>query len=398
MHGTRPAEASSAPTTRVPRFIELDGLRGIAALVVVFHHALLTYPAAWAIWDNSADAPRSGLFWLLERTPLYLLFSGPAAVMVFFVLSGAVLTSSYVKVDRGDLLSYLPKRLCRIWLPFVTAIFGAAVLYLLLAHRSTSGLSFWFNDLSWNEALTPSAFAKQALLLGPVTWLDNPMWSLVHEVRISLLLPLLIIVTQRSRFTAILATFLILVATTFTLPHIHNVWLGSLISSGLYFLAFASGCGLMMACDKLRTRGAAISAAALALAAVVGLLLLLSDSPANPLQHKLPQWTLLVGTTLGATMLVALALSGRATVLGRGPVHWLGRVSYSLYLVHVPIILALLHASGGRLHLALLVSAVAASLGLAAVMQSTVERGSQRLGREIAAKLTGLRAKYVPVD
>ena len=151
MHETSPIDAPNPRTTTVPRFVELDGLRGIAALVVVFHHVLLTYPAAWAIWSNAPDAPRSGLFWLLEKTPFYLLFSGPAAVMVFFVLSGSVLTSSYTKVDRGDYTSYCPKRLCRIWLPFAAALFGAAILYKLLAQRPTNALSFWF-DLSWERS------------------------------------------------------------------------------------------------------------------------------------------------------------------------------------------------------------------------------------------------------
>ena len=384
-------------TTAVPRFVELDGLRGVAALVMVFHHALLTYPAAWAIWNSEPNAPRSGLFWLLERTPLYLLFSGPAAVMVFFVLSGGVLSNSYMRVDQGDYVSYLPKRLCRIWLPFAAALIGAAIFCKLLAHCFTTGLSFWFNQLSWNEMLTLPAFVKQALLLGPVTWLDNPMWSLVHELRISLVLPLLIIAAQRSRLTALLGTTVILVGTSVALPYVHNVWVSSLLSSGLYLLAFAAGCGLMLACDQIRARGTSASPASVFAAAAFGLLLLLSNSPANPLQHSLPEWVLLLGTTLGAAILVALALSGRATMLALRPVRWLGKVSYSLYLVHVPIILALLHASGGAYQLLLLAIAILISLATAAVMQATVERGSQILGRRIAADLIGMRAKWYAV-
>ena len=220
----------------------------------------------------------------------------------------------------------------------------------------------------------------------------------MHELRISLILPLLIIATQRSPLAALSATALILVASSVALSHVHNVWLASLLSSGLYLLAFAAGCGLMLACDRLRKGAALVPPAVVLVVAAIGLALLLSNSPADPLQQSLPQWMLLLGTTLGATILVALALSGRATALARRPILWLGTVSYSLYLVHVPIILALLHASGGAYQLPLLAVAVLASLATAAVMQATVERGSQRLGRRIAGDLTGLRARWYVVD
>ena len=73
-------------------------------------------------------------------------------------------------------------------------------------------------------------------------------------------------------------------------------------------------------------------------------------------------------------------------------IHWLGKVSYSLYLIHIPIILALLHGSRGQAHLPSLILAIILSLLTAGLMQATVEKGSQRLGRLIATRLTGLRA------
>ena len=74
----------------------LDGLRGIAALVVVVHHLLLTLP-----WF--ADRVGLGLLgpkgqfifsWhnLFEYTPLHILYGGTEAVVIFLYL--AVLSSS----------------------------------------------------------------------------------------------------------------------------------------------------------------------------------------------------------------------------------------------------------------------------------------------------------------
>ena len=80
----------------------LEGLRGIASLVVVIGHfifvflpylATLYYPAAGA-------APRNRFEAVLAYPPFSLLFSAEAAVCVFFVMSGYVLTTKYF--STGD--------------------------------------------------------------------------------------------------------------------------------------------------------------------------------------------------------------------------------------------------------------------------------------------------------
>lgn len=58
---------------------ELDGLRGLAALMVFFSHAMgLLYPTP--------------LITYLQSSPFRILWDGAAAVDFFFVLSGFVLT------------------------------------------------------------------------------------------------------------------------------------------------------------------------------------------------------------------------------------------------------------------------------------------------------------------
>jgi peptidoglycan/LPS O-acetylase OafA/YrhL len=63
------------------RLQRLDGLRGIAALIVVFFHYLSAFVPALTP-DQTANP-----YWVSD-TPLAVLFNGPFAVIVFFVLSG----------------------------------------------------------------------------------------------------------------------------------------------------------------------------------------------------------------------------------------------------------------------------------------------------------------------
>ena len=86
MSGTRVPASSDA--RRIRRAPALDGLRGWAALVVLLHHSLLTVPAVASTYlSNTSEGP-----WvqMATSTPLHLVWAGPEAVIVFFVLSEVV--------------------------------------------------------------------------------------------------------------------------------------------------------------------------------------------------------------------------------------------------------------------------------------------------------------------
>lgn len=106
---------SIAGTGRSQRAHSLDGLRGVASLVVVLHHAMLAIPLfASAVFDD--QAPAASLGWLVY-SPLHALWAGSEAVYVFFVLSGLVLMLPILGRPNFDWRAYYPSRLIRLYLP-----------------------------------------------------------------------------------------------------------------------------------------------------------------------------------------------------------------------------------------------------------------------------------------
>ena len=141
------------PRRATAHIASLDSLRGIAALVVVLHHVLLSIPG-WGeergdLLAHGFGRPRAWVY----LTPLRLLVDGPAAVLVFFALSGLVLAFAFIKADGERYAPYAVKRFTRIWPPFAAAILVAIGLKALLDPQPVRALSSWFAT-SWVEPTT----------------------------------------------------------------------------------------------------------------------------------------------------------------------------------------------------------------------------------------------------
>ena len=149
------------------KFEYLESLRGLASLTVVFAHFIVGfYPALYYAKAGQTLGVNTFEF-MLSRTPLNLLYNGSFSVAVFFVLSGYVLTYKFFKDSRHEVV--LPplavKRYFRLLLPVLLSV----------------GLSYVVLRMGWYYHQPTDALAeKNRWLVG--LWNFTPdLWTMLRE-------------------------------------------------------------------------------------------------------------------------------------------------------------------------------------------------------------------------
>jgi peptidoglycan/LPS O-acetylase OafA/YrhL len=381
--GTETAVAAPKVSDRLR---QLDGLRGVAALIVVVHHVLLLYPRFADTYQAGPPMPATGsVLWLLTATPLKVFTAGGEAVLVFFVMSGIVLTLPVLARVNFDWVAYYPRRMVRLYLPVIAAVLFAAVLILVIPELTAPGFSWWVNAYSVNGLTVPQVASAADVLFGDVT-INNPLWSLRWEVLFSLALPLFIGVALLARRHPVLGIFV-----ASALGGLGAFWGNTSFS---YLPAFLIGAVIAVALDRLRASAARLSAlrgstVLWAAIAVIGVVLLVSYWLVRPWADSEPVvFGVAFGLrTLGATIVVVVAAFWAPAVrlLGSRFVQWLGVISFSLYLVHVPIALAAIHLFGADNRKWAMVATVVVAVLVAMLFAKFVEKPSHLLSKRVGA-------------
>lgn len=121
----------------------LDGLRGVSALAVFFSHfAIAFYPLGlsnYYPWIAPKDGQRGWAEELLSMPFVSVLWNGNFQVCIFFVLSGYVLTKPFI--EQGD-VSIIQKRAARRFLRLAIPVFASVMLaYALMKFGAYQALS-----------------------------------------------------------------------------------------------------------------------------------------------------------------------------------------------------------------------------------------------------------------
>jgi peptidoglycan/LPS O-acetylase OafA/YrhL len=362
----------------------------LAALAVALHHSLLwlTIDGNRAIWFHSVFNTEGAS--ARAARALLAICSGAAAVDVFFVLSGLVLALSLGKssLNARTMAGFWSRRFFRIYPAYLVSL-GLVCLYLQWRPQPGAGLgatsaSYWLS--TWfTEPITAQDVVLNAILYH--LDLNHIAWTLRIELVLSLLFPGLYWICLRSgRIVNIL--LLVLSAGLLFLPILNPFHYVLMFIAGIHLARF----GREIAAGLERFAGARLAMAGVSGAIVVQGLFW---------QHHEPASDLIIA--VAATGLIALcgySTDGRAfRFLDNPAVRYLGRISYSFYLLHF---LALYVVASAVIHLAdpmtlaahplaicgiVGLASVAATVPLAAVCYHGVERPFIRLGRAVASRV-----------
>jgi peptidoglycan/LPS O-acetylase OafA/YrhL len=238
------------------------------------------------------------------------------------------------------------RRFWRIYPAFVAAICISVLVHFSIADPTSVGATTtWFAvdghpaHLSWELLLQLLCFTGTA---GSIK-INCVTWSLVEEVRVILLFPLLAYAVKRSGSLTLAVVILASMIATAAYPIIGEkgyfitaeTRIGSLCATLHFLPLFIIG---MVLAQRLELFSDAFAKANRWQSAALWLL-------AFVLIRRQQEY--IAGPAAGLLIFLSMRTAIVARAMAVRPLQWLGRISYSLYLVHMPLIAATLHALDG---------------------------------------------------
>lgn len=311
----------------------LDGLRALAVILVLLRHAVVPF------WDAQSPLLPVGRF-----DAAVFLINGWVGVDLFFVLSGFLITH-HIRTRYLDTAAqfrwreYLARRFLRI-VPAYYAVLFATVLGL-----------FPFYVMPASPALSSESLLSHVFFLQDYTGSDIlvTFWSLGVEEKFYLLAPFLLLFVLRARTPA--AVFFPL-SVLFLLPaalrYAAYGWMGGVESYHEYFISLRSpfhfsfdGLAAGVCAALLHHRGIPQGKFSdgmfLAGGALIVVLLGSGELLSDLSRLRVALLPTLLSAGFGAMVLAAAGGGGPVRLLSAQPLFWVAILSYSLYLVHLPL-------------------------------------------------------------
>jgi peptidoglycan/LPS O-acetylase OafA/YrhL len=298
------------------RISELDGLRGLAALSVYFSHLI-------GIFNTN-----SKIFEIISNSPIHILWDGESAVRLFFLLSGFVLTFPFIKnKDKMNLFSFYKKRIFRIYPVFIVSIIVCIFFKTFLFDPFRMlGFSPWINTFwKWNYiGISYKELLNTFILVGSpfnTDLFDPVIGTLRKEMIISFIFPFFIWIALRVK----MVINLIILITFF---HLGNT------VSGIFYL------GIIMALNQNLIIEFIDKKDNYFISFVIFILASFFYSIRYSLSFLISDYESIF-SLIGCMFFLFLAMKNGLfkTFLNSKFIMFLGKISYSFYLFHFPILL-----------------------------------------------------------
>jgi peptidoglycan/LPS O-acetylase OafA/YrhL len=289
-------------------FVELQSLRGVAAVLVLLGHGVNIYAAPEVVYH-----------WAL-------IFNGRAAVVLFFVLSGFVLTRSLSKTELtlSNWGGFLVKRASRIY-PAIWVVSLMSVVYIVTLRRWVPLPDASAAFLSHFRESRVTILSVLASYAGLSTALIPQLWTVALELAASVVMPLIAFLAFNRAWLFRLLILVSLVISFTIGPRLP-------LAAGIYGPSFLAGAWLAIGSQGQRQFFEHVGSAANMIVGLLAFLFLFTQF--LPLPYTSPV-ACLIETSMSAAIIGLIVYSDADVRILRAPyLTGLGDISYSLYLVH----------------------------------------------------------------
>jgi peptidoglycan/LPS O-acetylase OafA/YrhL len=340
----------------------LETLRGLAALVVAMSHG------------RCAFVEPDGALNVTDR--LLGIFQPASAVVVFFVLSGYVLGRSLW--SDTNYFAFAVRRLLRILPAFIVSVlFAYLVVSSVRINSAPASTSAFFQSVFWPAPTWSDVYDNLLLINSRV---NGPTWSIWPELVGSAILPVVVIIhgMAPSKYQWLVFGILAVILAFSPLRLFLYFYVG-------YFIA-------------PQVSSAIVERPIVRSMVLLGGLALLIAFGHDPVDFKSRT---IIPSAMGATLLIAAIASTRYRLLEISPLRFLGRVSYSFYLLHWPVfylcVMVVLKMTpflaGAAANLVVMGASIGATLVFASLSYRFIERPFMRLrSTDLSATIAASRA------
>lgn len=343
------------------RLLAVEGVRGTACFMVVLAHLVLFFFPH--LYMGAPEGSEREIQKLIRDSPFAFFYSGLAAVYIFFVLSGYILTAVALKKDysRTRVLSMALKRYPRLGIPATfSCIIAFAILYSIdlktISHPLLVGPfskgSLWGSEAIFGKfdySLQGAIFsgAIDVFFLSGRSLYNPVLWTMEIELIGSFIVYILCVAfaskngqPEQPKYTDVGSRLLQ------SLPLLILIAVASLVALRAIDHRFGIGLMCFIAGHLFRIYGINISTTKSMTMLIAGLYLAGAHNDSNSyglITRLLGKYTYELCNALSGLLIVYAvihseklydALSNRVSV-------FMGKVSFSVYIIHFPIIATL---------------------------------------------------------